>query len=121
MAISILKIKGIGLHTAEVLKENGYATAEHLVKATTLELSEIPGFGPVRAAKVIASASELIAEQPEPVATEKVKKKKATNKKASDKKKKKKPEKKKKNVKRKDKKEKKDKKKKTEKKKTKKK
>ena len=59
MTIPIIKINGIGLHTAEILVENGYKCAEDLAATNEDDLSKIHGFGPVRAKLVIKTARAL--------------------------------------------------------------
>ena len=55
-------IPGIGPHTAQVLVDNGIATAEALASLPVEKLASMPGFGPVRAAAV----SEAIAQSKHP-------------------------------------------------------
>ncbi|MCP4343543.1 MAG: helix-hairpin-helix domain-containing protein [Desulfobulbaceae bacterium] len=59
MTTPIVKIKGIGLHTAEILAENGFKSAEDLAATTEDALGKIHGFGPARAKKVIKTARAL--------------------------------------------------------------
>ena len=59
MTTPIVKIKGIGLHTAEILAENGFKSAEDLAATTEDALGKIHGFGPARAKMVIKMAQAL--------------------------------------------------------------
>ncbi|WP_169309224.1 helix-hairpin-helix domain-containing protein [Desulforhopalus sp. IMCC35007] len=61
MAIPITAVSGIGAHTAEILVENGFESAEALAAAPKEDLMKIKGFGQSRAEKVIASARALVA------------------------------------------------------------
>jgi hypothetical protein len=59
MTTPIVKIKGIGQHTAEILAENGFKSAEDLAATTEDALGKIHGFGPARAKMVIKMAQAL--------------------------------------------------------------
>lgn len=78
MAIPISKVWGVGAQTAEVLKQNGYKSAESLAVASEEALATLHGFGFSRARKVIAAAKELVSipeVQEEPVVSVKKKNK----------------------------------------------
>ena len=60
MTIPITAVSGIGAHTAEILAENGFDSAEALASAQKEDLMKINGFGHSRAEKVIASARALV-------------------------------------------------------------
>ncbi len=60
MATPVSKVSGIGPHTANVLLEHGYSSAESLAKTKIVDLTRVPGFGMARARKVIAAAQALI-------------------------------------------------------------
>jgi hypothetical protein len=59
MTTPIVKIKGIGLHSAEILTENGFKSVEDLAETTEETLGKLHGFGPARAKKVIKAARAL--------------------------------------------------------------
>lgn len=59
MATSLTSVKGIGLATAKYLTEHGIESGEQLAAMSVEQLMEIPGFGPVRAKKVIEAAQAL--------------------------------------------------------------
>lgn len=59
MTISITKISGIGLHTANILAQHGYSCAEDLAATDETMLGKVPGFGPTRVKLIIAAAREL--------------------------------------------------------------
>lgn len=56
----LILLAGIGPAAADVLEKNGYASAEKIAQSDIDSLCEVPGFGPIRAAKVIAAAKELV-------------------------------------------------------------
>jgi len=60
MATPITSVSGIGAQTAEVLVENGFASAEALAAAKEEDLLKISGFGPSKAKKFIAAAQALV-------------------------------------------------------------
>ncbi len=69
MTTPLTKVQGVGSHTASILEKHGIKSAEDLAQATTHTLMEVPGFGPLRAAKIISTAQSLFAAQkskPEP-------------------------------------------------------
>ena len=63
MTTQIERVAGVGPHAAQVLKKSGFTTIAKLANATVAQLSEVPGFGGVRAERVINSAKELLAGQ----------------------------------------------------------
>lgn len=68
MTIDLTKIDGIGLNSAKALIEAGFDTVGTIAKSTPEALGKVNGFGPKRAARVIASAKELIKDvKPAPV------------------------------------------------------
>ena len=86
----LTKISGIGTATAEALAGNGFTTIEGVAAATENQLSEVRGFGPARAATVIAAAKALLETDEAPKAgkgKKKDKKKTKKNKKGKGKKK----------------------------------
>lgn len=60
MATPITTVSGIGAQTAEILIENGFASAEVLAAAKEEDLLKISGFGPSRAKKFIEAAQALV-------------------------------------------------------------
>jgi len=54
----LLKLSGVGPKAAKTLEDCGYNTIEKLAKATTEELSQLPGIGKAIAEKIIESAKE---------------------------------------------------------------
>jgi len=59
MTTPIIKIKGIGPQTAEILGEHGFKFAEDLALSTEDVLRKVHGFGPSRAKMVIEAARAL--------------------------------------------------------------
>lgn len=59
MTTPLIKISGVGAHTAEILIENGYKCAEDLAAASEEALAEVHTFGPARAKLVIQAAKAL--------------------------------------------------------------
>jgi len=59
MTTPIIKIKGIGPQTAEILGEHGFKFAEDLALSTEDALGKVHGFGPSRAKMVIEAARVL--------------------------------------------------------------
>ncbi len=57
----ITQVSGIGPAAAGLLKTNGFSTAEDLAAATIETLGKVKGFGPARAANIIAAAKQLLA------------------------------------------------------------
>ena len=55
----LLKISGVGPKAAKTLEDCGYNTIEKLAKATSDELSQLPGIGKSIAEKIVASAKEF--------------------------------------------------------------
>lgn len=69
MTVDLTKITGIGSNSAKALAEAGFETFESVAKSSPEVLGKVSGFGPKRAAKIIASAKELVADaKPAPVA-----------------------------------------------------
>ena len=60
MATALTDIPGIGPSTAEILQAQGFDSAETLAASTVEKVSEVPGFGTLRATAVIRAANELI-------------------------------------------------------------
>lgn len=60
MKTPVTDVTGIGPHTAKLLNEHGFSSAESLAATTTEKLSEVPGFGPLRAQRVIDAAKDVI-------------------------------------------------------------
>jgi NAD-dependent DNA ligase len=60
MGVSITDIPGIGPSAAETLKKNGYETLQHIAETTAEKLEAVPGFGMIRATRVIKLANELL-------------------------------------------------------------
>ncbi len=60
MALSVIKIMGIGLHTAKNLKEHGYQFVEELAATTEEALTRVPGFRSSRAKTIIQAAKDLL-------------------------------------------------------------
>lgn len=68
MAHELTKISGIGDTAATSLSDAGFTTIDAVAEATPAALGKAHGFGPARAARVIAAAQELIEDgQPVPV------------------------------------------------------
>jgi NAD-dependent DNA ligase len=59
----ITNIPGIGAATARVLVDAGFPSVEAIAKASEDKLAVVPGFGPSRAAVVIAAARDLVASE----------------------------------------------------------
>ena len=55
----LLKLSGVGPKAAKTLEDCGYNTIEKLAKATSDELSQLPGIGKASAEKIVASAKEF--------------------------------------------------------------
>ncbi len=62
MSISISQVKGIGPSTEEALADAGITSVESLVAYTLQQLTTLPGFGEIRAGKVIEHARQLLAD-----------------------------------------------------------
>ena len=60
MATPLTEIPGIGPSTAEILQTQGFDSAETLAASTVEKVSEVPGFGSLRASAVIRAANELL-------------------------------------------------------------
>jgi len=60
MKTVITDIAGIGPSTAKILGKHGFRTVEGVAGATAVKLAQVPGFGKVRAARVIAAAKRLV-------------------------------------------------------------
>ena len=63
--LDISLIKGIGAKTAMLLKENGFDTVNKIAKATTEELSKVPGVGPATASAMNNEAKVLLSKKVE--------------------------------------------------------
>ena len=74
----LLKLSGVGSKAAKTLEDCGYNTIEKLAKATTEELSQLPGIGKAIAKKIIASAKETKPATKGPTAKKPTAKKPAT-------------------------------------------
>ena len=59
MGKTITDIPGIGPSTAEVLAKNGFKTLQQIAGSTVEKLAAVPGFGMIRAARVIKLANAL--------------------------------------------------------------
>ena len=88
MAKKLNTLSGIGDYTAAILEKNGFASVEELASATVNELTKVPGFGSIRARKIIDLAKQHLKDSaPKPKKKEKKgKKAKAPVKKAEKKK-----------------------------------
>jgi NAD-dependent DNA ligase len=60
MNTAITGVSGIGPGTVRVLMENGFKTLEDIAGSSIAQLTAVPGFGPVRAGKVIKAASDRL-------------------------------------------------------------
>jgi NAD-dependent DNA ligase len=60
MTTPITAIPGIGRTTEKILNESGYSSLDDIVNATVEKLSEVHGFGPVRADRIISLARRII-------------------------------------------------------------
>ena len=60
MKTAITEISGIGPGTAKILMENGFASLQEIADTSIDKLAAVPGFGPVRAGRVIKAANEVI-------------------------------------------------------------
>ena len=63
--LDISLIKGIGAKTAMLLKESGFDTVSKIAKATTEELSKVPGVGPASASAMNSEAKVLLSKKVE--------------------------------------------------------
>jgi predicted flap endonuclease-1-like 5' DNA nuclease len=61
--LDISLIKGIGAKTAMLLKESGFDTVSKIAKATTEELSKVPGVGPASASAMNSEAKVLLSKK----------------------------------------------------------
>jgi hypothetical protein len=59
--IRLTEIPGVGDATATTLGESGFPDVEAVARASEKELAAAPGFGPLRAATVIAAARAVLA------------------------------------------------------------
>jgi Holliday junction resolvasome RuvABC DNA-binding subunit len=57
------QIDGVGEKTAEILKANGFETAQDLLKGGIEKLSLLPGIGSKKAEKLLQSARQLLEEE----------------------------------------------------------
>ena len=60
---AVEQIDGVGEKTAEVLKANGFETAQDLLKGGIEKLSLLPGIGSKKAEKLLQSARQLLEEE----------------------------------------------------------
>jgi hypothetical protein len=60
MGHAITDIPGIGSSSAEILAKNGYRTVQQVGETTPEKLGAVPGFGLIRAARVIKLANALL-------------------------------------------------------------
>ncbi|MDH3856878.1 MAG: helix-hairpin-helix domain-containing protein, partial [Gammaproteobacteria bacterium] len=60
MTTAITDIQGIGPSTGKILIKHGFKTAEGIAGAAVDKLAQVPGFGKVRSAKVIAAAKRIV-------------------------------------------------------------
>lgn len=60
MKTDLNAINGIGQHTAAVLEEHGFTSVEKIAAASVAELMTVPGFGTIRAKRIIELASGMI-------------------------------------------------------------
>ena len=68
MTTDLTKISGIGSNSAKALVEAGFDSIETIAKTTPEALGKVSGFGPKRAARVIAMAKDLVQDaKPAPV------------------------------------------------------
>jgi hypothetical protein len=76
MSISVTQISGIGPSAARALRAKGFGSVEKIAASDVVSLSEVVGFGPIRAKATIAAAKKLTVEtmKPAKVAKRKVKK-----------------------------------------------
>jgi predicted RecB family nuclease len=58
--IEMTQIAGIGPAAAELLRQAGFDSVESLAETNVLALSEVKGFGPIRAQTIISAAKDLI-------------------------------------------------------------
>ena len=63
MVTPVEQLSGVGPKTAEILQAHGLASAEAIIKAGVQGLQAVPGFGPSRAASVIAAAKAVVKSQ----------------------------------------------------------
>ena len=61
MVSELIGISGIGPATVKLLEEQGVHTVEDLAAMDLEQLLALPGFGAVRAARILAVAAEIIA------------------------------------------------------------
>jgi len=60
MSKAITDIPGIGSSSAGILAQNGYRTVQEIAETTAEKLGAVPGFGTIRATRVIKLANELL-------------------------------------------------------------
>jgi len=70
MKPAIIDITGIGPAAAEALAEHRIRTVATLARASVEKVSTVPGFSEVRATRVIAAATELLATSGPPPAAQ---------------------------------------------------
>lgn len=76
MSTPLTTIRGIGPAAAAILQSHGFDSAETVAATTIEKLSEVPGFGAIRAKTVIDAASEVVPAEPLVSKTKKTKIKK---------------------------------------------
>ena len=69
MSATLTDILGIGPDTAKLLIENGLKSPSEIAGATIERLCAVPGFGAIRAGKLIKAANELLTVTTENAAT----------------------------------------------------
>ncbi len=60
MTTSIIDIPGIGPETEKTMIDNGFNTLNDVAYSTVEMLANVPGFGEIKAGKVIQAANELL-------------------------------------------------------------
>ena len=60
MSTPLTAVSGIGPAAAGLLEKHGIATVEQLVQASIDDLTQVPGFGPARAATVLGAARDVL-------------------------------------------------------------
>ena len=62
MTTATTDIPGIGPAAAKTLKENGFKSLQEIASATIDQLAAVPGFGPIRAGRIIHAANEVLSD-----------------------------------------------------------
>ena len=60
MTTATTDIPGIGPAAAKTLKENGFKSLQEIASATIDQLAAVPGFGPIRAGRIIKAANGVL-------------------------------------------------------------